>query len=87
MFKSPYETLWNMKPTINHFHVLNYMRYVFVPSHLRSKFDKKVIHLSLLSMKARENDGGVVILPVNCAAQHEILVVFRKRRATKFKRN
>lgn len=40
---SPYEKLWNIKPIVGHFRVSSYVCYVFVPSHLRSKFDKKVI--------------------------------------------
>ncbi|KAI3500109.1 hypothetical protein L1887_35925 [Cichorium endivia] len=42
-FISPFETLWNMKPTISYFRVFGCVCYVFVPSHLRSKFDKKAV--------------------------------------------
>ncbi|KAJ9556278.1 hypothetical protein OSB04_010892 [Centaurea solstitialis] len=42
-FISPFETLWNMKPTVSYFRVFGCICYVFVPSHLRSKFDKKAV--------------------------------------------
>ena len=42
-FISPFQKLWNIKPTISHFRVFGCVRYVFVPDHLRSKFDKKAI--------------------------------------------
>ena len=40
---SPFEKLRNIKPTISHFRVFSCVCYVFVPDHLRSKFDKKAI--------------------------------------------
>ena len=40
-FMSPFEKLWSMKPTLSHFKVFGCVCYVFVPDHLRSKFDKK----------------------------------------------
>ncbi|KAE8675571.1 tir-nbs resistance protein [Hibiscus syriacus] len=40
-FVSPFEKLWNIKPTVSYFRVFGYVCYVFVPDHLRSKFDKK----------------------------------------------
>jgi hypothetical protein len=42
-FVSPFEKLWNMKPTVSYFRVFGCVCYVFVPNHLRSKFDKKAI--------------------------------------------
>ncbi|KAJ0035514.1 hypothetical protein Pint_25239 [Pistacia integerrima] len=42
-FVSPFEKLWDMKPTVSYFRVFDYVCYVFVPDHLRSKFDKKVV--------------------------------------------
>ena len=42
-FISPFEKLWGSKPTVGHFRVFGCVCYVFVPSHLRSKFDKKAI--------------------------------------------
>ena len=42
-FMSPFEKLWTMKPIVSHFKVFGYVCYVFVPDHLHSKFDKKVI--------------------------------------------
>ena len=42
-FVSPFKKLWNMKPTISYFRVFGCVCYVFVPDHLRSKFDKKAI--------------------------------------------
>ena len=42
-FMSPFEKLWTMKPTVSHFKVFGCVCYVFVPGHLRSKFDKKAI--------------------------------------------
>nr|CAD1834390.1 unnamed protein product [Ananas comosus var. bracteatus] len=42
-FISPYQVLWKIKPTVSHFRVFGYVCYVFVPDHLRSKFDKKAI--------------------------------------------
>ncbi|KAE8657119.1 hypothetical protein F3Y22_tig00116996pilonHSYRG00002 [Hibiscus syriacus] len=44
-FVSPFEKLWNMKPTVSYFRVFGCVCYVFVPNHLRSKFDKKVVRL------------------------------------------
>ncbi|KAJ0017078.1 hypothetical protein Pint_11086 [Pistacia integerrima] len=42
-FVSPFEKLWDMKPTVSYFRVFGCVCYVFVPDHLRSKFDKKVV--------------------------------------------
>lgn len=42
-FISPFETLWDIKPTVSYFRVFGCICYVFVPSHLRSKFDKKAV--------------------------------------------
>ncbi|KAE8673467.1 Beta-glucosidase 45 [Hibiscus syriacus] len=42
-FVLPFEKLWNMKPTFSYFRVFDCVCYVFVPDHLRSKFDKKVV--------------------------------------------
>ena len=42
-FISPFETLWDVKPTVSYFRVFGCVCYVFVPSHLRSKFDKKAV--------------------------------------------
>ncbi|KAL6334508.1 hypothetical protein AAG906_016061 [Vitis piasezkii] len=45
-FSSPFEKLWNIKPTISYFRVFGCVCYVFVPNHLRSKMDKKVVRLA-----------------------------------------
>jgi len=42
-FISPFEKLWNMKPSISYLRVFGYVCYVFVPNYLRSKMDKKVV--------------------------------------------
>ena len=42
-FVSPFQKLWNTKPTVSHFQVFGCVCYVFVPNHLRSKFDKKAV--------------------------------------------
>ena len=42
-FVSPFQKMWNTKPKESHFQVFGYVCYVFVPDHLRSKFDKKAI--------------------------------------------
>ncbi|KAM2243153.1 hypothetical protein PS2_009934 [Malus domestica] len=42
-FVSPFEKLWNIKPTVSYFRVFGCVCYVFVPNHLRSKFDKKAV--------------------------------------------
>ena len=42
-FVSPFEKLWDMKPTVSFFRVFGCVCYVFVPNHLRSKFDKKAV--------------------------------------------
>ncbi|KAF7817945.1 Retrovirus-related Pol polyprotein from transposon TNT 1-94 [Senna tora] len=42
-FVSPYEKLWQVKPTVSHFRVFGCVCYAFVPDHLRSKFDKKAV--------------------------------------------
>lgn len=42
-FSSPFEKLWNIKPTVSYFRVFGCVCYVFVPSHLRSKIDKKAV--------------------------------------------
>lgn len=43
ILKSTLEKLWNIRPTVNHFRVFGSVYYVFVPDHLRMKFDKKAI--------------------------------------------
>ncbi|KAL4272543.1 hypothetical protein GQ457_13G024990 [Hibiscus cannabinus] len=40
---SPHEKLRKIKPTVSHLKVFGCVCYVFVPDHLRSKFDKKAI--------------------------------------------
>jgi transposase InsO family protein len=40
-FVSPFEKLWTRPPTVSYFRVFGCVCYVFVPDHLRSKFDKK----------------------------------------------
>lgn len=40
-FKSPHEKLWRMKPAISHLKVFGCVCYIFVPDHLRTKFEKK----------------------------------------------
>ncbi|KAE8679378.1 hypothetical protein F3Y22_tig00111402pilonHSYRG01323 [Hibiscus syriacus] len=42
-FVSPFEKLWNIKPTVSYFRVFGCVCYVFVPDHLWSKFDKKAV--------------------------------------------
>ena len=42
-FKSPHELLWKVKPVVSHLKVFDYVCYMFVPDHLRSKFEKKAI--------------------------------------------
>jgi hypothetical protein len=42
-FVSPFQKMWNTKPKVSHFRVFDCVCYVFVPDHLRSKFDKKAI--------------------------------------------
>ena len=42
-FTSPFEKLWDAKPAVGHFRVFGCVCYVFVPDHLRSKFDKKAV--------------------------------------------
>ncbi|KAL5753796.1 hypothetical protein ACOSP7_022016 [Xanthoceras sorbifolium] len=42
-FVSPYEKLWDKKPTVSYLRVFGCVCYVFVPDHLRSKIDKKAI--------------------------------------------
>ncbi|KAE8665560.1 PLAC8 family protein [Hibiscus syriacus] len=42
-FVSPFEKLWNIKPTVSYFRVFGCVCYVFVPDHLQSKFDKKAV--------------------------------------------
>ncbi|CAO2837765.1 unnamed protein product [Amaranthus hypochondriacus] len=42
-FVSSYEKLWKIKPVVSHFRVFGCVCYVFVPEHLRRKFDKKAI--------------------------------------------
>ncbi|KAE8681852.1 hypothetical protein F3Y22_tig00111303pilonHSYRG00095 [Hibiscus syriacus] len=45
-FVSPFEKLWNIKPIVSYFRVFGCVCYVFVPDHLRSKFDKKAVRSS-----------------------------------------
>lgn len=47
-FVSPYEKLLDLKPTVSHFRVFGCVCYVFVPDHLRSKFDKKAVRCIFL---------------------------------------
>ncbi|KAH9650151.1 hypothetical protein KPL70_026252 [Citrus sinensis] len=42
-FVSPFEKLWNKKPTVSYLRVFGCVCYVFDPDHLRSKIDKKAI--------------------------------------------
>jgi len=42
-FISPYQKSWNVRPMVSHFRIFRGVYYVFVPNHLRSKFDKKAI--------------------------------------------
>ncbi|KAH9726925.1 hypothetical protein KPL70_008466 [Citrus sinensis] len=42
-FVSPFEKLWNKKPTVSYLQVFGCVCYVFVPDHLRSKIDKKAV--------------------------------------------
>ena len=46
--------LWNVKPTLIHFSIFGCVRYVFIPNHLRSKFDTKVIHYIFMG---HDNEG------------------------------
>lgn len=70
-FISPYGKLWNVKPTVSYFSIFGCVHYIFMPNHLRSKIDKKVIRCILSGKTTRENDGGVMILPIDDATQHE----------------
>lgn len=42
-FLSPFEKLWNVKPTVSYFRVFGCVCYVFVPDYLRNKMDKKAV--------------------------------------------
>lgn len=42
-FLSPFQKLWNMKPTVGYLKVFGFVCYVFIPDQLRSKMDKKAI--------------------------------------------
>jgi Integrase core domain len=42
-FISPYEKLWDTKPSVSYFRVFGCVCYVFVPNQERSKFDKKAV--------------------------------------------
>ena len=42
-FILPFEKLWGSKAAVGHFRVFGCICYIFVPSHLRSKFGKKAI--------------------------------------------
>lgn len=42
-FVSPFQKLWNTKPTVSHFRVFGCVCYVFVSDHLRRLFDKKAV--------------------------------------------
>lgn len=55
-FTSPFEKLWKIKPTVSRFHVFGCICYVFVPDHLRSKFDKKAIGYIFVGKKRIENN-------------------------------
>lgn len=47
-FTSPFEKLRGAKPAVGHFQVFGCVCYVFVPSHLRRKFDKKAVRCILV---------------------------------------
>ena len=53
-FSSPFEKLWNIKPTISYFRVFGCVCYVFVPNHLRSKMDKKVVRCVLVGYDSQQ---------------------------------
>ncbi|KAL9249695.1 Retrovirus-related Pol polyprotein from transposon TNT 1-94-like protein [Drosera capensis] len=42
-FMTSFEKPWKIKPTVSDFLVFGYVCYVFVPNHLRNKFDKKMM--------------------------------------------
>jgi hypothetical protein len=42
-YVSPFQKVWKMKLTIRHFRIFGCVCYAFVPNHLRTKFDKKVV--------------------------------------------
>lgn len=50
---SPYEKLWKVKPTVGYFKVFGCVCYVFVPDHLRSKFDKKAVRCIFVGYDSR----------------------------------
>ena len=47
-FRLVFEDLWNVKPSVSYFIIFGCVCYVFVPNHLRSKMDKKVVRCIFL---------------------------------------
>ena len=54
--------LWKTKPTVSYFQVFGCMCYLFIPDHLRTKFDMKAIHCIFVGYNSKEKDKGVVNL-------------------------
>lgn len=76
-FISPFEKLWNLKPTESHFRVFGCVRYVFAPDHLHSKFDKKAIWCILLVMMRTEKASDAVILQQVGPMSHAMLCLMK----------
>ncbi|KAK9185737.1 hypothetical protein WN943_026096 [Citrus x changshan-huyou] len=63
-FVSPFEKLWNKKPTVSYLRVFGCVCYVFVPDHLRSKIDKKTVRCIFMEYD-NQRKGWKCCDPVN----------------------
>ena len=53
-FLSPFEKLWYIKPFVSYFHVFGCVFYVFIPNHLRSHMDKKVVRCIFVAYDSQQ---------------------------------
>lgn len=60
-FKSPFQKMWNVRPTVRHFKVFGFVCYMFVLDQLRMKFDKKTIRCIFVGDDSRRKGWSVVI--------------------------
>ena len=53
-FLSPFEKLWYVKPFVSYFHAFRCVFYVFVPNHLSSHMDKKVVRCIFVAYDSQQ---------------------------------
>ena len=76
-FVSPFKKLCNMKPTVSYFRLFGCVCYVFVPNHLRSRFDKKAIRCIFVGYD-NQRKGWKCCDPTNGRCYTSLNVVFNE---------